>query len=144
VIFKEKDNDFYRFTYKVISGNQIEQYIYHISDINDFTNHLISFQLKSPVYHFSKSVYFEIGASFDYYISSFNIKFDRTAVRVTNGITEVLSNEEREEYKFDGNKFYFSPLVSFCYTISGNFNLVFGFIGNIKYPQSALGLEVSI
>lgn len=63
------------------------------------------------------------------------------AVLITNGSTEVLSTEERGEYKFNGNKLYVSPSLFLCYDIMDSLMINLAFIGNVDYPRAVLGLE---
>jgi len=141
VTFNEKNQDFYSFTYNVISGSSREEYIYHISDINNLNNQLLSLRIKTPVFHFKKYFYIEAGIGFDYHIFNFDVQFDRRAVLITNGSAEVLSTEERGEYKFDGNKFYVSPSLFLGYDIIDQLMIDLAFIGNVDYRRVVLGLE---
>lgn len=141
VTFNEKNQYFYSFTYNVISGSSREEYVYHISDINNLNNQLLSLRIKTPVFHFKKYFYIEFGVGFDYHIFNFDVQFDRRAVLITNGNAEVLSTEERGEYKFDANMLYISPSLFLCYDIMGNLIINVAFIGNIDYPRVVLSME---
>lgn len=141
ITFEEKNQDFYRFTYNVISGSSNEQYVYHISDINNLNNYLLSFRIKTPVFHFYKSFYVELGLDLDYHIINYDIQFERSAVRVTNGITELLNKEAKGEYKFDGNVFYIGPSLWICYEVMPNLNLQLAYTRNANYLRPIFGVE---
>lgn len=139
--FPDKNTDFYRFTYNVISGSSREDYIYHISDINNFRNEFFSLRVKAPVFYLTKRFYAEIGIGVDYQMCSFDIQIDRRAERITNGVPELLNQEQKGEYKYDWSQIYFSPSLFINYEVMNNLTVNLAFIETSGYRRAILGVE---
>jgi hypothetical protein len=136
------EKDFYKFTYNVISGSIIEQYVYHISNVTNLSNHLISLRFNTPVYYFSKRLYIEGGIGLDYHIFNYDMEVYRSLVRVTNGDSEVFGKEDRGNNGYNRNKISIVPSFSLKYNFTDDFNLTLTSLGNFTFPRATIGLEI--
>ncbi len=121
---QNKDNEFYSFTYRIISSNEKAIYVYKSVSAKNERLHAGYVKISAPVFYFNKNFYFEFGLDLAPRLVKFDYQVQKQSVIERNGIRTVESIENIN-LPFKETKLAFSPSLAFIIEPTENFNISF-------------------
>lgn len=116
-----KGEEFYSFTYNVISGNERLMYVYRSNGLKNKSTYFLTAHLSSPLFYLNKYIYLELGVEASVYSFKFDFEVEKQSVREQNSNRSVESTETFQ-IPFKETQTNIFPVVSIVYEPISNLN----------------------